>query len=153
MPRAEAFSRIVQRGRHVLNKKPSEINTKFLEQYPEFIEFRARRRESEQRDVESVPDNRQTPAEVLESAYQKLREDLSTELRRLGVRNRSHQYSAHRMRSIGAQTGERQVEIAYVVLRLNFDTSTSRNRTIWGAFVVPKAQTLGTLSAVPISVR
>src|SRR5262249_5463227 len=74
------FFRISQRGQHVLNKKPSEINTKFLEQYPEFIEFRARRRESEQRDVECVPDNRQTPAELLESAYQKLREDLSTEL-------------------------------------------------------------------------
>jgi restriction system protein len=74
------YFRISQRGREILNKKPAEINVKFLEQYPEFIEFRARRRDTEQRVPDSVSDSRQTPAEVLESAYQKLREDLSTEL-------------------------------------------------------------------------
>lgn len=78
------FFRLSERGNDVLSKKPAEINTKFLEQYPEFIEFRARRREMEQQDAqfgpEFGPDNRQTPAELLESAYQKLREDLSIEL-------------------------------------------------------------------------
>lgn len=76
------FFRINQRGKEVLKKNPAEINTKFLEQYPEFVEFRARRREAEQRDV-GFQENRQTPAEMLESAYQKLREDLSTELLRI----------------------------------------------------------------------
>jgi restriction system protein len=66
------FFRISQRGKDVLNKKPDEINTKFLERYPEFIEFRARRREAQQQDSETVLDSRQTPAELLESAYQKL---------------------------------------------------------------------------------
>ena len=77
------FFRITQRGHEVLNKEPPEINTRFLEQYPEFIEFRGRRRETEQQDHELVSDNRQTPAELLESAYQRLREDLSTELLRI----------------------------------------------------------------------
>jgi restriction system protein len=74
------YFRITQRGREVLAKKPPEITVKFLEQYPEFVEFRMRRRESEEPGTEVVSETRQTPAELLESSYQKLREDLSAEL-------------------------------------------------------------------------
>jgi len=74
------YFRITQRGRDVLTKKPTEINVKFLEQYPEFIEFRAKRNEPKEEAHTSEAENLQTPGEVLESAYQKLREDLSAEL-------------------------------------------------------------------------
>ena len=42
------YFRITQRGRDVLSKNPREINVKFLGQFPEFIEFRAKRREREE---------------------------------------------------------------------------------------------------------
>lgn len=74
------YFRITPRGRDVLAKNPNEINVKFLDQFPEFIEFRTKHREPEQAtevaDIESL----QTPGELLETAYQKLREDLSAEL-------------------------------------------------------------------------
>lgn len=72
------YFRITQRGRDVLAKNPPEINVKFLDQFPEFIEFRTKHRvpSTEAAETESL----QTPGELLESAYQKLREDLSAEL-------------------------------------------------------------------------
>ena len=72
--------RITQRGREVLSKNPSEINVKFLEQFPEFIEFRTKRREREETTETAETETLQTPGELLETAYQKLREDLSAEL-------------------------------------------------------------------------
>lgn len=74
------YFHITQRGREVLAKNPSEINVQFLYQFPEFIEFRTRHREPEQA-IETVEsESLQTPGELLETAYQKLREDLSAEL-------------------------------------------------------------------------
>ena len=70
--------RITQRGQEVLSKSPSEINVKFLEKFPEFVEFRAKHREPAEA-TEST-ETLQTPGELLETAYQKLREDLSAEL-------------------------------------------------------------------------
>lgn len=74
------YFRITQRGREVLSKKPSEVNVKFLEQFPEFIEFRAKRNEPKEEAQTAEAESLQTPGELLESAYQKLREDLSAEL-------------------------------------------------------------------------
>jgi restriction system protein len=74
------YFRITHRGREVLVKNPPEINVKFLDQFPEFIEFRTKHREPEQTTEAVETENLQTPGELLESAYQKLREDLSTEL-------------------------------------------------------------------------
>lgn len=79
-PTRRGYFRITRRGREVLAKNPAEINMKFLEQYPEFIEFRVRRRERAETTEELETGNLQTPAELLETAYQKLREDLSGEL-------------------------------------------------------------------------
>src|SRR5205807_495935 len=39
-PTRRGYFRITQRGKDVLVKNPPEINVKFLEQFPEFIEFR-----------------------------------------------------------------------------------------------------------------
>jgi restriction system protein len=72
--------RITQRGREVVAKNPPEINVKFLEQFPEFIEFRTKRREPGEAAEVAGAENLQTPAELLEIEYQKLREDLSAEL-------------------------------------------------------------------------
>ncbi|MCA1958848.1 MAG: restriction endonuclease [Nitrospira sp.] len=51
-----------------------------MEQFPEFLDFRTKRHES--KEEIQLPGNRslQTPGELLESAYQKLREDLAAEL-------------------------------------------------------------------------
>lgn len=72
--------RITQRGREVLSSNPSEINVKFLEQFPEFVEFRAKQRDKEESTESAETETLQTPGEILETAYQKLREDLSAEL-------------------------------------------------------------------------
>jgi restriction system protein len=73
------FFRISGRGLEVLKKKPSSIDVKFLEQFPEFLEFRNRRKDKDEV-VESAEVSQQTPEESLESAYQKLRYDLGQEL-------------------------------------------------------------------------
>ena len=64
----------------MLGQAPSAVNIRFLEQFPEFIEFRTKPREIGQIPPVDEPDNLQTPGEQLESAYQKLRDDLATEL-------------------------------------------------------------------------
>lgn len=74
------YFRIAQRGREVLSKNPPEINVKFLEQFPEFVEFRAKHREPAETTESTETETLQTPGELLETAYQKLREDLSAEL-------------------------------------------------------------------------
>lgn len=79
-PTRRGYFRITQRGREVLAKNPPEINAKFLEQFPEFIEFRIKRREPEQAAQTPEAEDLQTPAELLETAYQRLRKDLAAEL-------------------------------------------------------------------------
>lgn len=64
------YFRITQRGREVLAKKPTEINVKFLDQLPEFIEFRTKQREPEQPTQVIKTEDLQTPGELLENAYQ-----------------------------------------------------------------------------------
>src|SRR6266487_6359191 len=44
-PIRRGYFRITQRGSDVLTKNPQKINVKFLEQFPEFIEIRAKRGE------------------------------------------------------------------------------------------------------------
>lgn len=74
--------KITQRGFDVLRKNLSEINTKFLEQYPEFINFReASKKEKEEIErLESETTVQQTPEESLEYGYQKIRQNIAQEL-------------------------------------------------------------------------
>lgn len=74
------YFRITQRGREILSKNPPEINVKFLEQFAEFVEFRTKRRVREETTESTQTETLQTPGELLETAYQKLRDDLSAEL-------------------------------------------------------------------------
>jgi restriction system protein len=69
---------ISKRGLEVLNKKPSSINVKFLKQFSEFVEFQTTKREDEIETNEEQ--STQTPEELLETAYQKIRKSLASEL-------------------------------------------------------------------------
>ena len=62
----------------VLSKKPSTINVKYLQQFPEFVEFQTIRKEND-KEPETIDVNvDQTPEESLENAYQSLRNHLQT---------------------------------------------------------------------------
>lgn len=73
---------ISERGRDVLKSPAPRIDIKFLEQYPEFVEFRTPKAE-----VEGVPSEvplsqpePETPEEALEAAHLKMRAGLASEL-------------------------------------------------------------------------
>ena len=70
--------RITERGLQVLEDKPSEINIKFLDRFPEFVEFRTKRKRPD--DTEDEGQVELTPEEFLESSYKGLRSELAHEL-------------------------------------------------------------------------
>jgi restriction system protein len=77
------YFQITARGRTVLHESPREINVKFLERFPEFLDFKATRKEVvdegvSQSEAETLPG--QTPHEALESAYERLRSELAAEI-------------------------------------------------------------------------
>jgi len=73
-----SYFKITDLGLEVLQKAPKEINVKFLEQFPQFIEFRNLRREKgEEEKEESLS---QTPQELLEYGYQRIKKNLASEL-------------------------------------------------------------------------
>jgi len=71
---------ISKRGLDVLKKKPSSINVKFLKQFSEFVEFQTSKREDEIETETNEEQSIQTPEESLETAYQKIRKSLASEL-------------------------------------------------------------------------
>src|SRR5262245_17706400 len=77
-PRRGHFQ-ISDRGREVLTSAPTRIDVKFLEQDPEFVEFR-----TPKGDVVEVPPplppEPETPEEALEAAHLKMRIGLASEL-------------------------------------------------------------------------
>jgi restriction system protein len=84
-PTRRGHCRITDRGKAVLAERPSRIDVAFLERFPEFLEFRALRRERPTVDApEPRPPDRsameETPEEALEEAYQRLRGDLEAEI-------------------------------------------------------------------------
>lgn len=76
-----SYYRITERGKQVLAGNPSRIDMKFLEQFPEYVEFReregGRRRPPKETGFEQ---EEKTPEEVLEDAYQEIRGGLAQEL-------------------------------------------------------------------------
>jgi restriction system protein len=77
------YFQITPRGRTVLQESPREINVKFLERFPEFVDFKTARKDAVDEgaspaEAESVPG--QTPHEALESAYERLRSELAAEI-------------------------------------------------------------------------
>jgi restriction system protein len=73
---------ISKRGIEVLKKKPSSINVKFLKQFSEFVAFQTVKREDESETETETNEEQsiQTPEELLEMAYQKIRKSLASEL-------------------------------------------------------------------------
>lgn len=80
-PRRGHFQ-ISARGRDVLKSPPPRIDIKFLEQYPEFIEFRTPRTEARELPNEVTPSQLEpeTPEEALEAAHVKMRAGLASEV-------------------------------------------------------------------------
>jgi len=80
------FFVITPKGQELLAKNPPEINVTLLEQYPEFVEFRNRRKEKPESDNESTDQTapeqvtNETPEDALASAYKKLRTSLEAEI-------------------------------------------------------------------------
>lgn len=75
--------RITERGRHVLDQKPEQIDNDFLSQFEEFRDFRSRTRETVKRETPLEPSMNATPVESLEREYGRLREELAEELLQL----------------------------------------------------------------------
>lgn len=73
------YYQITERGQGVLCEKPEQINTAYLDQFPEFVQFR-RPKPKKTAAVEPEQDDSTNPEEQIETAYQKLREDLATEV-------------------------------------------------------------------------
>lgn len=80
-PRRGAL-RITDRGKQILGDNPTRIDIKYLERFPEFIEFRdASRNNRETTITESVAvATEQTPEEALELAHQSLRLSLAQDI-------------------------------------------------------------------------
>jgi restriction system protein len=80
-PRRGHFQ-ISERGRSVLKAPPVRIDVKFLEQYPEFVEFRTPKADLPQTatPASAAETDPETPEEALEAAHQKMRLGLASEL-------------------------------------------------------------------------
>jgi restriction system protein len=80
------YFKITGRGREALKQDPAAINVKFLERYPEFLEFRARSsgpKAAKPTATESEAVSAQQPLdplEAMETAYEAIRGDLVSEL-------------------------------------------------------------------------
>lgn len=77
-PRRGHF-RITERGRDVLRDPPERITVKYLERFPEFVEFRSTTKK-EAAEPSTAETEGETPEEKLESAYQRLRSEMAAEL-------------------------------------------------------------------------
>ena len=83
-PTRRGYYRITPRGHELLKKKPTTINVKLLQQYPEFLKFQQLKgtRSGEKRNAlkDSLDVGTITPSEALENAYGNLRDELVNEL-------------------------------------------------------------------------
>jgi restriction system protein len=73
--------KITSRGLSVIKSNPSRIDATFLKQFPEFVEFTSPKSEGGMINIlpAETTDN-QTPVEVMEGAYQRLRRELADEI-------------------------------------------------------------------------
>jgi restriction system protein len=75
------YFQISDRGLSVLKSSPTRIDIKFLEQYPEFVEFRTSRSDLNQPNETFVSEPEpETPEEALETAHLKMKGGLASEL-------------------------------------------------------------------------
>lgn len=78
------FFAITPKGTELLETNPTKVDTSVLEQYPEFIEFKNRKKDKSENESQSEPSSEQesilTPEDALASAYKKLRSALESEI-------------------------------------------------------------------------
>lgn len=74
------YFQITDRGKFVLQKPLNSIDVKFLEQFPEFVEFKNLKRENSEINDSEPQSDEKTPEENLESIVQGLSQDLASEL-------------------------------------------------------------------------
>ncbi|MFM6050669.1 MAG: restriction endonuclease [Sphaerospermopsis kisseleviana] len=77
------FFQITNRGKEILKQNNPEINVKFLNQFPEFIEFKTIKKDNDKSVSEIMEDSEileTTPQESIEFGYQKIRKELELEL-------------------------------------------------------------------------
>jgi len=70
-----SYFNITEVGLKILKEKPLDINNTFLKQFPSFVEFR-KRKENESRLIDEKVEIDQTPQELIEYGYQKLKSEL-----------------------------------------------------------------------------
>jgi len=75
---ARSTFRITKRGMDVLKANPPFINASFLKQFPEFVAFQRATHESD--DGKEIEVSGETPEEVFEASYKKLRAALAEDL-------------------------------------------------------------------------
>lgn len=71
------FLKITDRGMKVIKSNPGRIDDNFLDQFPEFVEFKKLKRE---KPIVLSSDQLETPEEVLENSFQSLRQSLANDL-------------------------------------------------------------------------
>jgi len=75
-----SYYRITERGKQVLARNPLRIDIRFLEQFPEYVEFREREGVRRKSKETGVDEEEKTPEETLEDAYEEIRDGLAQEL-------------------------------------------------------------------------
>ena len=75
-----AFVKITERGLKVLSENPDLINVRFLKQFPDFFKFLTTKKESDETEFDEQSESTETPEELLETAYLKIRKSLAQEL-------------------------------------------------------------------------
>jgi restriction system protein len=73
------FIKITDRGFNVIKEEPRKIDSEYLEQFPEFLEFKSTKKKGQEID-ELEQDNKNTPLELLEKGFETIRNNLSQDL-------------------------------------------------------------------------
>jgi len=74
------FFQITDRGKDLLIQNPTKINIKFLNQFPEHIEFLNSKKDNDKSEPEIIEISETTPQESIEFGYQKIRKELELDL-------------------------------------------------------------------------
>lgn len=74
------YFRITERGRQLLAENPADIDTKFLERFSEFRDFKSRKRDKSEETDTPLSEEAETPDDALANAYRQLRSDLEVRL-------------------------------------------------------------------------
>ena len=80
--------KITERGKEVLLEQPGNIDMKYLQRFPEYLEFRNRKSKKVNNILESEDDDpTKTPEELMEISYQSIKEQLASEILELIIEN------------------------------------------------------------------